>query len=286
MTFKTNSLPTPILHVVRDKGTEPPFTGHYDSWDKPGTYLCRQCGLALFRSQTKFVSACGWPSFDEEIPGTVLRLPDADGRRTEILCQRCHGHLGHVFHGEGYTPLSVRHCVNSLSIDFVPHMTVTDTEEAIFGGGCFWGIEHLFRKLPGVLNVEVGYCGGKREHPTYEQVCTGVTGHYESIRVIYNQEDLNYRDLAKYFFEIHDPTQADGQGPDVGDQYLSVAFYYDEKQKKTLVELVDILSLGGLQVATKILPVSPFWRAEENHQDYYGKSHQQPCCHRYEKRFP
>ncbi len=284
-TLKTASLPPDLLHVIRDKGTERPFTGELNDEDRPGTYLCRQCGLALFRAQSKFHSGCGWPSFDAEIPGKVKRLADADGRRTEILCARCDAHLGHVFHGEQHTALNTRHCVNSMSLDFVTDLNVEDTEEAIFAAGCFWGVEYYFKKLPGVLLAQVGYSGGTKNNPTYEEVCTGKTGHYEVIRVIYDIKKINFEAVAKYFFEIHNPLQRDGQGPDIGQQYLSVLFYYDAAQKKIAEKLIGILEKQGLQIATRILPVGIFWHAEEYHQDYYTKHSKAPYCHRYEKRF-
>lgn len=283
--LKTKSLPLSVLQIIQDKGTEHPFTGEYENWDEAGTFLCRQCGLALFRSHSKFHSGCGWPSFDEEIAGAVIRKTDADGRRTEILCARCEGHLGHVFHGEGYTNKNTRHCVNSLSLDFVTDLTVKDTEEAIFAAGCFWGVEYYLKNLSGVLKTEVGYTGGSKENPTYKEVCAGYTGHAEAIRVLYDPSKVSYEAVTKYFFEIHDPTQTNGQGPDIGAQYLSVIFYYDEAQRKIAQSLVNELENAGYKIATKIVPVSVFWRAEDYHQDYYIKNGHQPYCHRYEKKF-
>jgi peptide methionine sulfoxide reductase msrA/msrB len=285
MIIKSQSLIPEISHIIVDKATEHPFTGHYDRQDEPGTYLCRQCGLALFRSQTKFHSGCGWPSFDEEMKGTVAQHLDADGHRSEIVCARCRGHLGHVFHGEGFTDKNTRHCVNSASLDFVPDLHVTDTEEAIFAAGCFWGVEYFFKKLPGILTVEVGYTGGHTDHPTYKDVCRGDTGHYEAIRVIYDVAKLTYQDVVKYFFEIHDATQADGQGPDVGRQYQSAIFYYNENQKKTAEEVIHLLEKKNLRIATQILPVSIFWPAEEYHQDYYAKVGKTPYCHQHKVLF-
>lgn len=283
--LKTASLPPKVLAVVQNKGTEPPFSGEYDDFAEEGTYLCRQCGLALFRSKTKFHSGCGWPSFDEELPNAVKREPDADGRRTEIICARCQAHLGHIFTGEGLTSKNVRHCVNSLSLDFVTDQTVLDTEEAIFAAGCFWGVEYYLKQLPGVLKTQVGYTGGRLDYPTYQMVCTGNTGHYEAIRVIYDPSKINYATLAKYFFEIHDPTQSDGQGPDLGAQYLSVIFYYDPSQKQTALNLIAELKQEGYAVCTQSLPVQTFWPAEAYHQDYYDKTGKQPYCHHHVKRF-
>lgn len=285
MNFKTQSLPNHVLQIVQDKATEHPFTGEYNDFDEAGTYLCRQCGLALFRAGAKFHSGCGWPSFDEEITGAVKKEQDADGRRTEILCAQCDAHLGHVFQGEGFSTKNTRHCVNSLSLDFVADLHVENTEEAIFAAGCFWGVEYYFKILPGVLKTEVGYTGGHKTDPTYEEVCTGDTGHFEAIRVVYDPTKISYEDLTKYFFEIHDPTQNNGQGPDLGEQYLSVIFYYDDPQKKVAQKLITELKQKDYNIATQVLPVSTFWPAEEYHQAYYQKTGKNPYCHQYVKRF-
>jgi len=285
MLLKTKSLTPKALQVVLNKGTEHPFTGTYNDWEESGSYLCRLCGLALFRSQSKFHSGCGWPSFDEELPEAVTRKVDRDGLRTEILCARCQAHLGHVFQGEKFTDKNTRHCVNSLSLDFVPDLQVTDTEEAIFAAGCFWGVEYYFKKLPGVLKAEVGYTGGHLADPSYNDVCRGDSGHVEALRVIYDPNLLNYEQLTKYFFEIHNPTQKNGQGPDLGGQYLSMIFYYNEAQQKIAEQLIGELEKKGLAIATKLAPVTTFWRAEDYHQAYYQKMGKEPYCHRYEKRF-
>ena len=281
--IKSQSLSPEILKVVQDKGTEPPFSHEYQERQQ-GTYLCRQCGLALFRGNNQFHSGCGWPSFDEEVSGAVKRLPDQDGRRTEILCQRCNAHLGHVFHGEQHTLKNTRHCVNGLSIDFVADENVLDTEEAIFAAGCFWGVEHYFKQLPGVLKTEVGYSGGHTDHPSYEAICQKHSGHYEVIRIVYNPKKISYELVCKYFFEIHDPYQIDGQGPDLGEQYLSRIFYYDAEQKAIALKLIEHLSLRQ-SVATQVIPVATFWPAEAYHQNYYAKTGKAPYCHCYQKRF-
>lgn len=282
---KSASLTANELAIINDKETEQPYSGEYDDFTGVGTYLCRRCGLALFRSTSKFHSGCGWPSFEDNIVNAVKHIPDQDNKRTEILCARCDAHLGHVFHGEGFTDKNTRHCVNSRSLDFVNDSTVLDTEEAIFAAGCFWGVEYLFQSLPGVVKTVVGYTGGQLAYPTYEAVCSGTTGHYEAIRVVYDIHKIDYKTIAQYFFEIHDPTQQDGQGPDHGQQYLSVAFYYHDAQKHILEKLAHTLEAKGHHLATRILPVSVFWRAERYHQQYYVKQSKQPYCHHYTKRF-
>lgn len=285
MLLKTDSLPLDVSKIVCQRSTERPFSGKYNDFALAGTYLCRQCGLALFRSKTKFHSGCGWPSFDQEIQGAVKRKTDSDGIRTEIVCARCDAHLGHVFQGERLTILNMRHCVNSLSLDFVDDLQIKDSEEAILAGGCFWGVEYYLKQFSGVLKVESGYTGGQTRDPVYEDICRGNSGHFEAVRLLYDPLKLNYETLIKYFFEIHDPTQENGQGPDVGQQYQSAIFYYDDAQKDTVLRLKAQLKALDYNVKTKILPVSIFWRAEDSHQDYYQKAGKEPYCHHYIKRF-
>lgn len=274
--------------VIVNKGTERPFTGKYYDFKEDGTYLCKRCGAPLYRSSDKFDSGCGWPSFDDEIKGAVKRVPDADGRRTEIVCAKCGAHLGHVFAGEGFTPKNTRHCVNSISLEFMnkdEEQKKEKTESAIFAGGCFWGVEHMMQQLPGVLSVESGYIGGKVDNPTYEQVYTDRTGHAEAVRVIFDPSKVSYETLAKRFFEIHDPEQTDGQGPDLGNRYRSEIFYTTPEQKEVAEKLIGILKQKGYKVATKLTPATTFWPAENYHQDYYDRKGTEPYCHRYTKRF-
>lgn len=285
MIDKTASLTPEVIHIVQDHGTEYPHTGHYNLTDQLGSYLCRRCGIALFRSTQKFISSCGWPSFDDEIPERIHRLTDADGRRTEIRCQRCDAHLGHVFMGEAYTAKNQRHCVNSAAIDFANSVEVDDSEEAIFAGGCFWGVEYLLAQQPGVLLTEVGYCGGHLDHPSYTDVCRGDTEHLEATRIVFDPKVISYEKLARFFFEIHNPTQADGQGPDIGPQYLSAIFVYDKQQQQTAEALIALLRENNFNVVTEIRPMAVFWPAEEKHQRYYEKTGHAPYCHRYQRRF-
>jgi peptide methionine sulfoxide reductase msrA/msrB len=283
-------------YIIVDRGTEAPFTGQYLNNHEPGTYVCKRCGAPLYRSSDKFDSECGWPSFDDEIPGAVKRVPDADGFRTEIICVNCGAHLGHVFTGEGLTDKNVRHCVNSISLLFVPAVKSEPNEpndpnkpmpmqKAYFAGGCFWGVDYWLRTLPGVISVTSGYMGGTTKNPTYQQVCTGKTGHAETVEVAFNPAKTTYEDLAKLFFEIHDPAQLNRQGPDVGYQYRSAIFYVDQNQKQIAERLIEQLRKKGLDVVTLVEPAKEFWPAEDYHQDYYGKKGGQPYCHVPVKRF-
>ncbi len=156
---------------------------------------------------------------------------------------------------------------------------------AIFAGGCFWGVEHLMQQQDGVLAVENGYIGGHVENPSYEQVCAKDTGHYEAVRVEYDPLVVSYETLCKLFMEIHDPTQSDGQGPDIGPQYRSAIFYCDDAQKQTAQSVIDLLKTMGLEVVTELLPATEFFVAEDYHQDYYQNKGTEPYCHMRVKRF-
>lgn len=282
-----NKLTAEEERVILHKGTERPFTGEYTDYKSDGTYTCKQCDAQLYTSSDKFDSQCGWPSFDDEIDGAVKHVQDADGRRTEILCNNCGGHLGHVFIGEGYTEKNTRHCVNSISLNFVPVEIKQEVkmEKAIFAGGCFWGMEYQFQKVDGVKSVISGYIGGRTENPTYKEVCNTNSGHAEAIEVTYDATKVGYEEMAKLFFEIHDPTQLNGQGPDIGEQYRSEVFYFDESQKEITEKLIKILESKGYKVVTKLTKASKFYNAEDYHQDYYNKTGGTPYCHIYQKRF-
>ena len=160
-----------------------------------------------------------------------------------------------------------------------------DVQKAYFAGGCFWGVEYHFEKLEGVKSVVSGFMGGHIENPSYRDVVRGKSGHLEVVEVTYDPLKVSFETLAKLFFEIHDPTQKNGQGPDIGSQYLSAIFTSDKKEKETIYKLVGILDKKGLEIATKIYEAKPFYKAEDYHQDYYEKTGKKPYCHSYKKLF-
>jgi peptide methionine sulfoxide reductase msrA/msrB len=267
------------VQVTQQCGTEPPFSGELLDNKRAGTYTCTVCGLPLFKSDHKYDSGSGWPSFyapfDEEHVGektdTSLGMV-----RTEIVCNRCGAHLGHVF-PDGPRPTGMRYCVNSLSLGFEESEEVegAPTETAYFAGGCFWGIEDAFAQVPGVLDATSGYQGGATDNPTYKEVCSGGTGHAETVQVTYYPRVVSYGDLVRFFFRIHDPTTPNRQGPDIGTQYRSAIFTANEEQERIANEVIAELhsadAFSGATIVTEVKPAGPFFRAEEYHQDYHAK---------------
>jgi peptide methionine sulfoxide reductase msrA/msrB len=156
---------------------------------------------------------------------------------------------------------------------------------ALFAGGCFWGVEHLLKQKKGVVEVRSGYTAGHVVNPSYEEVCSGLTGHAEATEVLYDPSQISYKDLTKYFLEIHDPTDRGGQGPDRGSQYRSGIYYFTQEQKEIAHSLMEELKKKSFDVVTEVLPASHFYPAEEYHQNYYEKTGKQPYCHSYVKRF-
>jgi peptide methionine sulfoxide reductase msrA/msrB len=281
-----NNLTPEEERIIIHKGTEAPYSGEYNNFSKRGIFHCKQCNNALYNSDDKFSSGCGWPSFDDAIPGAIRRQIDGDGTRVEMLCANCDGHLGHIFEGEQLTKKNIRHCVNSISLSFTPTDVAPENgAKAYFAAGCFWGVEHLFDHHVGVISAVSGYMGGHKSEPIYQEVIQGNTGHLEAVAVTYDPQKVDYKTLAKFFFEIHDPTQPNGQGPDIGSQYLSAVFYENDAEKTIINELITVLKSKGYDVVTKVISAETFWEAEDYHQDYYDKKHQQPYCHIHQKKF-
>lgn len=299
------------FEVLRSKGTERPFCGTLLDNKKQGVYTCAGCGLPLFSSDAKFNSGTGWPSFFQPIgaENVVNEHDDSYGmRRTEILCGRCDGHLGHVF-DDGPRPTGLRFCLNSESLNFTPsdqlasladpatsHTTANDLQAtaiaggsssdtsgalqtAIFAGGCFWCTEAAFAQLAGVADVESGYAGGHADTANYEDVCSGATGHAEAIRIQFDPAKISFAQLLDVFFDAHDPTQLNGQGNDIGSQYRSAIFYADEAQRRAAQEKIAALNASGKfrrPIVTTLEPLVKFYPAEEYHQDYADKNPNQP----------
>ncbi len=268
--------------IMVDKGTELPGSGEYDNFFDTGIYTCRQCNAWLYRSADKFSAHCGWPSFDQEIAGAVTRQVDADGTRTEILCARCGGHLGHVFSGEKFTPRDMRHCVNSLSLHFIPTEKLPSSKQTIvLGGGCFWCLEAYFSQVRGILSVKSGYAGGDTVSPTYEQVGSGTTNHAEVVEIIFDQTQISLEMILQIFFTLHDPTTRNRQGADVGSQYRSIILATSEEQKEIAENFIKQLiqdQVFSENIVTEVKPLAKFYPAEDYHQEYFKNHPEAAYC--------
>ncbi len=158
-------------------------------------------------------------------------------------------------------------------------------ETAILASGCFWGTEYFLKRIDGVISTTVGYTGGFVDSPTYEQVCSKRTGHYEAAKVVFDSRKTSFEEVARMFFETHDPTQFNGQGPDIGPQYKSAIFFTSENQKIVAEKLINILKEKGLNIATELIAADTFYSAESYHQDYYDRKGGTPYCHGYRALF-
>lgn len=271
--------------VTQKAATEPPFCGNLLDNHKEGIYVCVVCGLPLFSSEHKFNSGTGWPSFFREFdPAHVKRKVDRslEMERIEIACARCGAHLGHVF-DDGPPPTGERHCVNSASLNFIekgapipPESRPVKIETAYFAAGCFWGVQHWFSRGQGIIEATSGYMQGHTENPTYEEVCSHTTGHAETVKVVYDANRITYRRLVEAFFAMHDPTQLNRQGPDIGDQYRSGIWTVNDEQRKIAEEVIRELTerkvYGDRKIVTIVEPAKTFWPAEDYHQDYIAKN--------------
>lgn len=283
-----NQLTPEESHIIIDKGTEAPHTGEYNKHNAHGVYICRQCDTALYMSDSKFDSWCGRPGFDQAIPGRVTMTTDADWQRTEITCRTCGWHLGHVFVGEQITDENTRHCVNSLSMRFVPTdqiaerwIILPDYDTIILGGGCFRCIEGALSHVPWVIQALSGYAGGRRPFPSYEQICTGVSGHHEVVKIRYDKSIVWLTSLLWYFMAIHDPTSMDKQWWDQWVQYRSVIIAKDEREELKVQKFISDLDASDIYdapIVTQVLVGERFRVAEPYHQDFYTNNPTKPYC--------
>ena len=272
-------------YILREKGTDKPYSGEFLLNKEKGNYTCAACGNVLFSSDSKFDSHCGWPSFDEQINNKAIVTKEdnsAGMQRIEIMCGKCGGHLGHIF-DDGPTETGKRYCVNSTSLSFEEATTTSNSniETITLGGGCFWCMEAIFQELKGVKSVKSGFSGGMNTTATYKEVCSGNTGHAEVIQIEFDNSVISLAQILKVFFTVHDPTTLNRQGADAGTQYRSAIFYRTEEQKKLANEIVQSLTLAKAYdqpIVTEVTMFKGFIMAEDDHQNYYNNNKEQGYC--------
>jgi peptide methionine sulfoxide reductase msrA/msrB len=291
--------------VTQRNGTERAFTGPYWDAKEHGVSVDIVSGEPLFSSLDKFKSGTGWPSFTRPLPGVeIVEVKDGTHgmSRVEVRSKHADSHLGHVF-TDGPEPTGLRYCINGSSLRFVPVEELSakgygallqpfvekglavappTRERAILAGGCFWGMEDLIRKIPGVLETDVGYSGGAVDDATYKDVKTGASGHAEAVEVVFDPAVLSYEHLLLWYFRMHDPTTRDRQGNDRGSQYRSAIFYTSDAQRDTAQRVKAAVEAAGhypSPIVTEITQAGPFWKAEASHQDYLAKNPNGYTCH-------
>jgi len=304
MTYRKNpdaiaALTPDQYRVTQRNGTERAYSGEFWLHDEPGIYVDVVSGEPLFASVDKFDSRTGWPSFTKPVDGrNVVTKRDFTMLfpRTEVRSAHGDSHLGHVFKDGPRNRGGLRYCINSAALRFVhrddleaqgysDYVTLFSKEDsmseyktAILAGGCFWGMQDLIRRQPGVVSTRVGYTGGRNDNATYRNH----PGHAEAVEIIYDPAQTDYRALLEYFFQIHDPSTKDRQGNDLGSSYRSAIFYVDDEQKQVALDTIADVDACGLwpgKVVTEVVPASDFWEAEPEHQDYLLRIPNGYTCH-------
>ncbi len=297
------------FHVTQECGTEPPFKNAYWNNHDDGIYVDVVSGEPLFSSKDKFDSGTGWPSFTKPLEANVAEKKDVTFgmTRIEVRSKTADSHLGHLFDDGPSDKGGLRYCINSASLRFVPAVrleaegygkfsslfplakqegvaNVAAGEETVYlAGGCFWGMEDLIRKIPGVTATEAGYTGGWLKNPKYDDTHDSKSGHAESVKVVYDPKKLKFEDLLeKWFFKMHDPTTLNRQGNDVGTQYRSAIFFTNPGQKtaaEAVKARVDKAGTWNKPVVTEIVEATQWYPAEDYHQDYLQKHPNGYTCH-------
>lgn len=289
-------------HVIFEGGTEKAFDNEY--WDNKsdGIYVDVISGKPLFSSKNKFDSGSGWPSFTKPIENNIIKEKTDNSynmTRVEVRSIDSNIHLGHVFNDGPENEGGMRYCINSASLKFIPkeelkkegyeeYLDIFENkkednyQKAVLAGGCFWGMEDLFAKLDGVIDVVNGYCGGNIANPTYEIISLGISNHAESIEITFDPNKISYEKILRFFFQIHDPTTLNRQGNDIGSQYRSAIFYLNEKQKQIAQDLIDKANKSKLfpgKIVTQLQKFDKFYKAEEYHQNYLENNPGGYSCH-------